>query len=218
MRKSFAKRALHALIVLVPLICLALAGCATTQVKQVWRDDTYPQGKLQNVLVIASAGNATVQRVIESQSAKRFRERGVKATEGFRVLSADKVSADETRNMVVAKMRELGVDSVLIVQRDAGRQENEYIPGMTIQTGFGYGYGAGVSAVVASSAPTAPTTQGYGHTREFFGMRTQLFDAGTEKIIWFVRTETRVDGPLQEEVKPYVSLVARRLFSEKLFP
>jgi hypothetical protein len=63
----------------------------------------------------------------------------------------------------------------------------------------------------------APTTQGYEHTNKFFGMQTQLYDAGTGKIIWFIRTETRVNGPLQEEIKPYVADVSARLFGERFF-
>jgi hypothetical protein len=202
------------------LLCLPLMsiGCAATQVRQVWRDDAYPQGKLQNVLVLALAGPPTVQREMESQFAKRLRERGIKVTEGFRALSPEQLASHDVREVVAAKMRELGVDSVLVVQRDSGRVENEYIPGMTIQSGFGYGGWGGTSAVIASTAPPAPTTQGYAHTREFFGMQTRLFDAGTGKIVFFIRTETRVNGPLQEEIKPYVSLVSRKLFSEKLFP
>ena len=217
MRRSYRRGALNTLILLFPVVGLAVSGCAATQVKQVWLDEAYPQGKLQNVLVLAAAENSTVQREIESQFAKRFRERGIKVTEGFRVLPVDQLPAHDARDVVIAKVRELGVDSVLVIQRDSGRAENEYIPGMTIQSGFGYYGGAGV-AVVASSAPTAPTTQGYSHTDKFFGMRTQLFDAGTEKIVWFMRTETKVDGPLQEQIKRYVSLVSQKLFKEKLFP
>jgi hypothetical protein len=215
MRRSYRKGVLNTLILLLPAVSLVVSGCASTQVKQVWQDESYPPGKLKNVLVLAAAGNPTVQREIESQFAKRFRERGIKVTEGFRVLPVDQLPAHDARGVVVAKMRELGVDSLLLIQRDSGRNEKEYIPGMTIQTGFGYYGGA---AVIASSAPTAPSTQGYSHTREFFGMRTLLFDTGTEKVVFFMRTETRVDGPLQEQIKPYVSLVSRKLFSEKLFP
>ncbi len=218
MRRSYRKGVLGTLQVLLLSAGLALSGCAATQVTQVWRDEAYPAGKLKDVLVYAAAENATVQREVESQFARRLRERGVKVTEGFRILPIDQLPADNARDLFVAKVRESGVDSVLLIQRDAGRAENEYIPGMTIQTGFGYGYGVGVSAVVASSAPVAPTTQGYSHTDEFLGLRTQLFDAGTGKIVWFMRTETRVNGPVQEQIRPYVSLVSKKLFSEKLFP
>ena len=218
MQRSFSRGILHLLITWLPAVCLALSGCAATKVTQVWRDESYGPVKLKNVLVVALAEVPTVQREIENRFAKQFRDRGITVTEGFRVISDDQRNAPDAREVVAAKVRELGVDSVLIVQRDAGRIENEYIPGMTIIHGTGYGYGmGGGTAVIASSQPMAPTTQGYAHTDKFFGMQTQLYDAGTGKILWFVRTETRMSGPLQEEIKPYVAEVSARLFKERFF-
>ena len=217
MQRSFNRRVLNPLVVLLPALCLALSGCAATKVTQVWRDESYRPVKLKSVLVIALAEVPTVQREIESRFAKQFQDRGITVTEGFRILSADQRNAPDARDVVAAKVRELGVDSVLIIERDSGRTETAYIPGMTIVHGTGYGMGGGGTAVVASSQPMAPTTQGYEHTNKFFGMQTQLYDAGTGKIIWFVRTETRVNGPLQEEIKPYVADVSARLFGERFF-
>ncbi|NTW65625.1 MAG: hypothetical protein HGB21_04820 [Nitrospirae bacterium] len=208
---------MHPLIMLLPAVCLALSGCAATKVTQVWRDESYRPVKLKNVLVVALAEVPTVQREIESRFAKQFRDRGITVTEGFRIISNDQRNAPDSREVVAAKVRELGVDAVLIIERDSGRTEKEYIPGMTIVHGTGYGMGGGGTAVVASSQPMAPTTQGYEHTNKFFGMQTQLYDAGTGKIIWFVRTETRMSGPLQEEIKPYVADVSARLFGERFF-
>jgi hypothetical protein len=201
---------------LLPAVCLTLSGCAATKITQVWRDESYRPVKLKHVLVIALAGVPTVQREIESRFAKQFQDRGIAVTEGFRVITADQRNAPDARDVVAAKVRELGVDSVLIIERDSGRTEKEYIPGMTIVHGTGYGMGGG-TAVVASSQPMAPTTQGYEHTNKFFGMQTQLYDAGTGKIIWFIRTETRVNGSLQDEIKPYVADVSARLFGERFF-
>ena len=216
MQRSFNRRVLRPLVLLLPAVCLVLPGCASTQVTQVWRDESYRPVKLKNVLVIALAGIPTVQRDIESRFAKQFQDRGITVTEGFRVITADQRNAPDARDVVAAKVRELGADSVLIIERDSSRTEKEYISGMTIVHGTGYGMGGG-TAVAASSQPMAPTTQGYEHTDKFFGMQTQLYDAGTGKIIWFIRTETRVNGPLQEEIKPYVADVSARLFGERFF-
>jgi hypothetical protein len=197
------------------LICLPLMsiGCAATQVKQTWVDETYRGGKPEKVLIIAMISTPTVQREIESRFARRFRDRGITATEGFRIIPVEQLPAHDARDVVVAKVRELKVDAVLIVRRAVTRTTEDHIPGMTIA----HGMGGGTSAVVWSSAPTAPTTQAYSHDTEFLGMEAQLYDAQTEKLIWFLQTETRLTGPPQEGIEPYVSLVARKLFSAKPF-
>ncbi len=108
------------------------------------------------------------------------------------------------------------IDAVLIVRPAVSRTTEENIPGMTLTRSIGYG-GVGTSAVIASSAPPAPTTQAYSHNSEFLNIETQLYDAQTEKLIWFLQTETLLNGPPQEGIKPYVSLVASKLFSAKPF-
>jgi hypothetical protein len=191
-------------------------GCSATQVKQAWIDEAYAGKKPENVLIIAMMGNPTVQREIESQFARRFRDRGIKSTEGFRIMPVDQLPGQDARDVVVAKVRELKVDAVLIVRPAVSRTTEENIPGMTLTRGIGYG-GVGTTAVIASSAPTAPTTQAYSHDTKFLNMETQFYDAQNERLIWFLRTETRLDGPPQEGIEPYVSLVARKLFIAKPF-
>jgi hypothetical protein len=191
-------------------------GCSATQVKQAWIDEAYEGRKPENVLIIAMMGNPTVQREIESQFARRFRDRGIKSTEGFRIMPVDQLPGQDARDVVVAKVRELKVDAVLIVRPAVSRTTEENIPGMTLTRGIGYG-GVGTTAVIASSAPTAPTTQAYSHDTKFLNMETQFYDAQNERLIWFLRTETRLDGPPQEGIEPYVSLVARKLFIAKPF-
>jgi len=203
-------------IILLFVALIVHSGCSTTQVKQAWSDEAYGGGKPENVLIIAMMGNPTVQREIESQFARRFRDRGIKATEGFRIIPEDQPPAQDPRDMVIAKVRELKADAVLIVRPAGSRATEENIPGMTLTRGIGYG-GVGVSAVVASSAPPSPTTQAYSHKTEFLSMETQLYDAQTERLIWFLQTDTRLNGPPQEGIAPYVSLVARKLFSAKPF-
>ncbi len=205
-------------IILLLAALIVNSGCSTTKVKQAWSDEAYGGGKPENVLIIAMMNNPTVKREIESQFARRFKDRGIRATEGFRIMPADQLPAQDARDSVVAKVHELKVDAVLIVRPAVSRTTEETIPGMTLTRGIGYGYGGvGTTAVIASSAPTAPTTQAYSHNSEFLNMETQLYDAQTEKLIWFLQTETRLNGPPQEGIKPYVSLVAGKLFSSKPF-
>ncbi len=190
-------------------------GCAATQVKNSWIDETYGGGKPEKVLIIAMMSTPTVQREIESQFARRFRDRGVDATEGFRIIP-DPISEQNGRESVIAKIHEMKVDAVLIVRPAVSRSKEEYIPGMTLVRGIGYG-GVGTTAVVASSEPMAPSTQSYSHDTKFLSMETQLYDAQTERLIWFLQTDTRLDGPPQEGIKPYISMVIKKLFTEKPF-
>jgi hypothetical protein len=206
------------------MLCfLTMTGCAATQVKQVWKDEAFQGGRLDNVLVISILKNNTARRAFESEFVKYFRYRGIIAVESFRVLSTDTLEGNEARDAIVQKIKELGIDAVLMTKVVGSRTAEETIPGMTITAGYGLPYGSygawGAYAGVAYSfpGPTQPTTQGYSHVDKFLVIETQLFDVKTEKLIWAAQSETRISGSPQEEIKPYISIIAKRLFRDKLF-
>ena len=207
----------------IVLCFVAVTGCAATQVKQVWKDETFQGGRLDNVLVIGILKNNTARRTFESEFVKYFRYRGITAAESFRVLPTDALEGDETRDAIVQKIKELGINAVLLTKVVGNRTAEEIIPGMTITTGYGLPYGSygawGSYTSVAYSfpGPSAPTTQGYSHVQKFLVIETHLFDVRTGKLIWSAQSETRITDSPQEEIKPYVSVIADRLFREKLF-
>ena len=148
MKNSSARRSLPSMSTLLLTVLMAVTGCTTMQVKEVWRDDAY-QARPKSILVIAVMKNATVQRMFESEFAKRLKGRGINAVESFRILP-DGVSpeSDAGRDAAAAAIKEQGFDAVLMTRITGRRSQKEDIPGMTITAGFGYPYGypAGMGA------------------------------------------------------------------------
>jgi hypothetical protein len=223
MKSSSSRRALSCAALLLLAQLPALSGCASTSVKEVWRDEAF-QGHPKSILVVAVMKNLTVQRQFESEFAKRLKGRGINAVESFRVLpDGVALEGDAGRDAVVAAIKTQGIDAVLMTRVTGRRYQKSEIPGMTITSGSGYPYGgagawggyAGVAYTIGG--PSQPTTQGYSHETVFLDIETHLFDARAEKLIWGARTETRVTGPPQEEIKPYVDMVTSELLREKFF-
>jgi len=198
------------------LLFMIVAGCAATQVQQVWTDQTYQKEHLKSVLIVVLVYNPSTRRMFESEFAKYFKYRGINAIESFRDLEIESLNGDALRDSILEKMRENGSDTLLLTRVVDRNTKENIIPGMTITTGIGM-WGASAAAVYSFPGPSAPTTQGYSHEETSLGMVTNEFDARTEKLIWSIRTETRLSGPPQEEIKPYVALVTKRLFSSNFF-
>jgi len=197
---------------------LVMAGCAPTQVQQVWTDETYAGGRLNSVFIVVLVSDSTTKRMFETEFARYFKYRGIKVIESFMEIEAATFREKDARDSVLAKIREKGSDAVLITRVVDHRTIENVIPGMTITAGYGYGMGgASVGAVYSFSGPSAPTTQSYSHEETFLGLVTSVFDMRTEKILWSIQTETRITGTAQEEIKPYVAIVADKLFKAKLF-
>jgi hypothetical protein len=203
---------------LLLVFCLVMASCAATQVQQVWMDETSRDMRLNSVLIVVLVSEPSTRRMFESEFARYFKYRGIKTIESFRDFEIETFYDKDTRDAILARMKEKGSDAVLLTRVVDRRSKVEVIPGMTITTGMGMWGGYSAAAVYSFPGPTAPTTQSYSHEQTFLALETNLFDARTEKLLWSIRTETRISGPPQEEIKPYVELVAKKLLSTKLFP
>jgi hypothetical protein len=202
---------------LLLLLSLFMTGCAATQVKQVWKDQNYQEGRLNSVFIVAMVYNDTARRMFESEFAKQLNGRGIKAVESFRSIEMETLKSDGLRDAAIAKMRELGSDALLMSRVVDSRTTEEIIPGMTITAGFGMYGGAYVGASYSFNQPSAPTTQSYSHEQKFLGIETSLFSARTEKLLWAARSETRIKTSPMEEIRPYVSLIGGKLLGEKMF-
>jgi hypothetical protein len=216
MQNIFNRMRAIAAISLFLVTFLVMAGCAATQVQQVWTDEASPGGRLNSVFIIVLVNEPSTRRMFETEFARYFKYRGNKAAESFRDLEIETFYEKGSRDAVLAKLREQGIDAVLMTRVVDHRTKENIIPGMTITAGYGM-WGASAGVGYTFGGPSAPTTQSYSREENFLGLETSVFDVRTEKLLWSIRTETRITGTPQDEIKPYVGLVTEKLFRAKWF-
>ena len=127
---------------------LLMTGCAATKVQQVWTDEASPGGRLNSVFIIVPVNQPSTRRMFETEFARYFKYRGNKAVESFREIELGTFYDKGSRDAVLAKLREQGIDAVLLTRVVDHRTKENIIPGMTITTGMGMWGGSG--AVIAS--------------------------------------------------------------------
>ena len=129
------------------MLLAVLAGCSPAlQLKQVWEDDEYRNGRPQKVLVVCDMVTPTMKRAFENEFVKFLRHQNMEAVESFRIVPEGALNENGGREAAVALIREQGFDAVLFTRTMTGRSETRDIPGMTIVSGFGYSpYGMAAS-------------------------------------------------------------------------
>lgn len=187
---------------LVLLLVTIMASCAPIKNLEVWKEETYTQSP-QKVLVIARAQETSVREQFENVIANQLSDRGVDVIRSYKVLPAPKTKPD--RETVVAKVRELGVDSVLVA-RSISRKEitnHQYggvvLGGSAVYTGgnwYGYSYGR---------------TYDKQYDTDYFTMSTKLYDVSTEKPVWSYIAQIRVSGSRQGAVNELVPAIVEQL-------
>jgi len=192
---------------LVLLLVTLTASCAPIKKLEVWKEETYTQSP-QKVLVIARAQETSVREQFENVLANQLSDRGVEVIRSYKVLPDLKAKPD--RETVVAKVRELGVDSVLVARSISKKEitNHQYggvvLGGSAVYTGgswYGYSYGY---------------TYDKQYDTDYFTISTKLYDVGTEKPVWSYIAQVKVDGSRQGAVNIFVPAIVEQLEGSEL--
>ena len=162
-----------------------LSSCGTsTKMTGMWRDEQYAKNSIDNVLVIGMFQRHGTRAAFESHIKHLFIDRGVNA-----VASLDEMPADEQiEKATLAKyFADKDIDAVIVSRLVAVDQEQTYRPGYAYMVPhayyhdfYGY-YGTSYSYVYSPS---------YLSTTEIVRVETNLYDTGTEKLVWSGISET----------------------------
>ena len=192
---------------LVLLLVTLTTSCAPIKTLDVWKEEAYTQSP-QKVLVIARAQEKSVREQFENVLANQLSDRGVEVIRSYKVLPDLKAKPD--RETVVAKVRELGVDSVLVARSISKKEitNHQYggvvLGGSAVYTGgswYGYSYGY---------------TYDKQYDTDYFTISTKLYDVGTEKPVWSYIAQVKVDGARQGAVNVFVPAIVEQLEGSEL--
>ncbi|MGH7582656.1 MAG: hypothetical protein ACREL5_05475 [Gemmatimonadales bacterium] len=163
---------------------VAVAGCTSTSLVNLWRDPGYPRQSLRNVLVVAIRHDPTSRRNWEDGFVKSLRDHGIDATPSYRYFPGQ---APDTAQLTDA-IRSRGYDAVLLTHPLPGATQSHYVPGYaTVEpvtylspwTGHYYTYWTDVYS------------PGYVETNRLVRYANELIttrDGG--RVIWSATTET----------------------------
>ncbi len=113
---------------------VALAGCGSTQLVNMWRDPSSPQTPLNNTLVVAIRRDATSRRTWEDEFVASLKSHGVNATASYKVFPD---AAPDTAALADA-VRGRGFDGVLVTHPLGIETETRFVPGYLNAQPVGY--------------------------------------------------------------------------------
>jgi hypothetical protein len=187
------------MLALLSALVLA-AGCAKdTKITSVERDEGF-RGRLTGVLVIGAAEKDEVRRHFEDECVRLLGARGVRVVASHTVIPRESMLDKDT---VVAKVRELGLDSVLLT-RVLGREAKvEHVaPGEQFSRSF---------------FSTRHAVRGGVVDTETVELETALYALSTERAVWSATSETFIfnRGSLKD-VDVFIEVMMKRLLAADL--
>jgi len=194
------------------LLLILVTSCTPIKNLHEWKDPAYTK-TLHNTLIIARVEQEYMRNQFENFLTHQFNSLGIAAIPSYKVMphSATEITRDE----VVEKVHQLGVDSVLVIRSIMQESIINYQPGgayyaATATSGaFGDGwYTVYVGAIVF------PMRE---YDIDYFTLSTQLFDVESKKPIWSDLSRIKVSSSSrQAAINKFVPFLVRKLNESQL--
>jgi hypothetical protein len=214
MKDSWISMRTGALFVVLFFLATSCAT-TTTKLKNVWRDGDY-SGKIKKVLVIGVIKRPAIKQFFEIEMAQQLEVHGIEAIAGNLVLPHDK---EADKDLIVSTVKELDADGVLIARLISRKTVDEYIPGDVY---YGHGHYAppahyrGMHSYYSRSYGVV-YNPAYTVKSEVVVVETNLYGAGSEKLVWSALSRTFVEGDSDKLIKSFVQVMIDDLFKQDLF-
>jgi len=194
---------------------LVLSGCAATSMQGTWKDPDYRGGKIKSVFIIGVARDDFVRRLFEDDFNRQLGARGVKGISSYKHLGDPEA---ESREAAVAKVKQLGTESVVVTKVLGSRTDTVVTPARTSYSGGSPYYPRHHrsnwndyyrnSYQVTHTPATVTDFQVY-------TIETNLYGAdGT--LIWSAQSETIAGGQREATIKEFIGLVIKDMASQGL--
>jgi len=193
-------------------LTLSLCGCAATALKQTWKSPTCTGGPVQKIAVLAVDERDFYRSAVEGHFSSQLRAHGQSAFVTHDLLALPAIKADKPA--AVARVREAGADSVLIVRlvslassaSQVRARQGYYAP---VVTGYESGDWYDYYSVAFMDMGTV-----WSNAKRKVCLDTSLFDLKTGRRLWSGLTQTvlKEEADRIEELSKLVTkvLVAMR--------
>jgi hypothetical protein len=193
-------------VLVVILFAACMAGCASTTIKDTWKDPSVSPESMQfkKVLVVAMLPEAS-RRVAEDEMVRHVRTQAVP--------SYTLISSEELKDVDAAKrkVKEQGFDGAIIMRMVGQEQRVSYVPGS--YPGY-YGSFYGYYGYAGSLA----YDPGYVTTDTIVNLETNVYSLREDKLLWSGLSETFNPKNLTTMIDGVASATARQLEKEGLLP
>jgi len=198
----------HCKIIISLLLLTLLAACSPIKTIQEWKDPTYTD-KLHTILIIAVIEQDYMRDQFENFLTLKLNAMGLAAIPSYKVLPQH--GTEISREEVVEKVKQLGVDTVLVVRSILKDSIVNYQPGGAYFAVTGV-YSDGWYTVYTGSA-VFPVRE---YDIDYFTIATTLFDVQRKKPIWSDLSRIKVSGSRQAAINQFVPALVKKLDESQL--
>ncbi len=200
-------RLLAGLVVLLAVMPGCITTRPSTRLAAIQRDPAFRPDVLRRMLVIGVLPNPDRRRMFEALVASEFRQRGMIAVRSYESFpTIDGV----TRATLEPWVRQKQISSVLITRLIDRKTVETSVPGSTSEVPPDPLEGP--LAYYNESAKVV-TTPGYTVDQTVAVLETKVFETAGGKNVWTCRSETLINGYLDDLIRSFAEMMAEALYA-----
>jgi len=196
------RRSTFLIFALAALLC----GCQSTSIRSAWFDTDFTGPPLRKFAVVANAGGAAGDRVVEDVFVARLQAVGVEAVAGHTVRLDDPALTDSSFEAGVLGTGAQGLLFVRLLSVETRTQVSTTM----VHGGMGWGRGPWGGSTWGGSAhavvPAQQVTQS-----DIATVETKVFDVKTRQLLWDATTSTFNPGSVAREAPAFADLIIGEL-------
>lgn len=166
-------------------------SCSSTKITGSWKSPKQPVKTYSSVFVVSLSSNNTVRGTIENDLALALEKQEIISYKGMDEfppgVKKDSVSKDD----ILGSMRNKKADAILTVSLIRKETESRYVPGSGVPYAPVpiYSYYSDFSGYYSYWQPYIYSPGYYEQSRSYY-METNLYDSGTEQLVWSAQSRT----------------------------
>jgi hypothetical protein len=199
------------------IVFMMLNSCSTTStvITGTWNNDTINQ-RYDHILVAALSENVAIKSTLEEDLAAKLEEEGIKVTKSIDVMPPKLIEDDNQKKKILENIQQEGVNGILTISLLDQQTETRYIPGgYDYAPGSRFGYYSNFWSYYDYWYPRFQADGYYATNRTYF-IETNLYDAGTENLVWSTQSETYSPDRLQMLSDDYSNRIIARMAADDL--
>jgi len=209
-RINLMNSSLQRIFLILGMVMLLTVSCAPKSTLHVWKDENYSQ-KLGKTLIIFVSSIDYVRNNFEDVFAGRLSDSGVEAFPGNRVMR--QLGTRPEREEAVARVRQLGIDRVIVARRVSKDEYSSLIPGGVYVVPIGYNTGWNSFYTDSFAIAIDPRIV---YDVEYFAVVTNIYDVRSEILVGSYISRVAAETPRDEALNLFVEMVLKELKTSKL--
>jgi len=191
---------------------MVLGACSSTMITGSWKNPDFT-GKVEKVYVVGIAKQETTRRIFEDGFSKQLATLGATGIPSYDDL---KINEETDQDVIAARIKTNGADSVLMARAVGKRTEQVVNPGYVSGPGYGgrgyypdpyyrnYGGYYSRSYDVVYQPATVSEYQ-------IITIEANLYSAASGELIWSAQLETVVEANLDALINDFIAVVTKDL-------